>query len=194
MIKKAHLEAASLCTAKNDIIYYLNGVNIEVLNNHIVTLTATNGHYLSCHNSDCINETGERFSLIIPTDTIKAAIKSADRKSVMIEIEKLDDTRYMLGNQIFTPIDGKFPDYKRVIPSAFDVTEMVYYNYDYLALGQKVILKATGCDKPMLYQNGSSASVMVAPNDNSFIFVVMPLKIDLDKRFTGFQFPPESEV
>lgn len=52
------------------------------------------------------------YELIIPADVVKTISKKA--KTVVLE--SLSDGRYMLESKVFSAVDGKFPDYRRVIP------------------------------------------------------------------------------
>lgn len=115
---KALLERTAFAMAQQDVRYYLNGLLLEIDEGYLRTV-ATDGHRLSL--SDILMETGwsQLQQVIIP------------RKGVM-ELERLlesnaEEARIRvstnhivvdLPNLRFTSklIDGRFPDYQRVIP------------------------------------------------------------------------------
>lgn len=119
---KRMLDATSFAMAHQDVRYYLNGMLFELSNNHIRTV-ATDGHRLAMAGLKTKEPTGVEKQVIIP------------RKGVVELGRLLSDTeeeiRIAMGeNHIFSSIgaykftskliDGKFPDYNRVIPKGGD--------------------------------------------------------------------------
>ena len=129
-----HLRAVSLFSAVKDIGSYLNGVYCEVTDS-AVRLVATDGRTLALthtpHASD--DEKPTPCSFIIPSDTVKQVLKAAGKHDGTAFISPPDGVWIVpnekpftvkVGNTAlyFTPIDGKFPDYRRVIPKTCDGT------------------------------------------------------------------------
>lgn len=147
LLNKGHLAAALTHVADNDIRYFLNGVLFEVCADGSVHLVATDGHRLFAGlvcRLDGSNPDEQKgpFSLIIPSDTVKAAIKGAGRfKDIMLSA--MPDGRYMLGDTVFIPVDGKFPDWRRVRPDFSATTNTVQtpgqFNWQYLADANKAL-------------------------------------------------------
>lgn len=196
-LKKSTLEAALLCAAVNDVRYYLKGAQVEILSdagNWQIITTATDGHclfnkidYLS--GDEPFNEMPEgAINFIIPIDAIKAAIKNADKKAQYLTLEYSND-KYILENVIFTPIDGRFPDYRRVIPLTLD-GNIQQFNWEYLVKGNKALNLSRGTKNANfeLKHNSTGASIM-QDYDNLAIFCVMALRIDNSRPYTVYTIP-----
>lgn len=118
---KAHLAAPLHCAPKKDVRYYLVGVLLEVTPTGDIHLVSTDGNCLFAGRVAAaeVQWTGEAqrgpWSLIIPRDTVAAALKECKGT---VTLAALPDGRYTLGSQVFAPIDGKYPDWRRVSPSA----------------------------------------------------------------------------
>jgi DNA polymerase-3 subunit beta len=200
-LKKSTLEAALLCAAVNDVRYYLKGAQIEILNDsgiwQVIT-TATDGHVLF-NKIDYLTDT-EPFNkvpesavnFVIPNDAIKAAIKNADKKARFLTLE-YSNNKYILENVIFTPIDGKYPDYRRVIPLTLD-GNIQQFNYEYLVKGNKTlnISRGTKLENFELKHNSAGASVM-QDYENLAIFCVMALIVDNAAPYTVYTIPTPQE-
>ena len=97
------LKAAILCASSEETRYYLRGVHLAT-SGHMVT---TDGHRLFCAKlAEAVSQ-----DVIIPLDTVKAALKLAPKKAAVIELNG-----NTLGGVVFTPVDGTFPDWRRAIP------------------------------------------------------------------------------
>ena len=183
-IYRTKLKAASRFMAVQDIRFYLNGVLIE--SNDVQTrIVATDGHTLFAGFDDAKGDNVGSFAGIMPAETVKAILswkapyKSAnDAPVVLTTCDDLagEHRAEWCGNVcIFRLIDGKFPDYTRVIPQA--VSGLAgNYNPDYLAR-----CKAAGIDMgaPKMYginltQNGDGAA-LVTFSAQAFA-VIMPMR------------------
>lgn len=115
--------------------------------------------------------------VIVPAEVVAIAVKMpAD--FVVLECEA---GRWSLAGIPFVPVDGKFPDYRRVIPTAWSGAAG---NYD-PALVQKFVkagkaLKLKGA--PLVRQNGEHGAALVHfyASDN-FVGVLMPLRMFTEK-------------
>ncbi len=114
---KALLKQVEFAMAQQDIRYYLNGLLIEVTDKSL-NVVGTDGHRLS-YTSTTLDESFEKQDLILPRKTVIELIKLLDDSEEEIEIE-LGKTQvnFSFGSikLISKVIDGKFPDYNRVIP------------------------------------------------------------------------------
>ena len=111
------LKGLDLLAAKGDIRYYLNGVNVE-FSESCTRLVATNGHILGIENlTQNLLNTGAG-SLIIPSDIIKA-LKPVSKNADIVQIKQIDAGHWEIDNYgtkiTFCVIEGKFPDYARVV-------------------------------------------------------------------------------
>lgn len=111
------LSQVSFCMAMEDIRYFLNGVLFKVSGNKLFVV-ATDGHRLGANLLELENDYTEH-EIIIPRKAVMELIKLIDHDNGNINIE-------IIGNQVIfkfsnislisKSIDGKFPDYDRVIP------------------------------------------------------------------------------
>ena len=115
--------------AQQDIRYYLNGLLLEV-NENKLNIVGTDGHRLS-FTSTTLNQSYEKTEVILPRKTVVELIKLLNDSENEVNIElsagqvnfSFDEIRL-----ISKVIDGKFPDYHRVIPvghqNTFSVNRM----------------------------------------------------------------------
>ena len=103
--------------AQQDIRYYLNGLLLEV-NDNKLNIVGTDGHRLS-FTSTMLNQSYEKTDVIIPRKTVIELIKLLDDSEDEISIEiNTGQVNFSFADikLISKVIDGKFPDYHRVIP------------------------------------------------------------------------------
>ena len=174
------LKGLDLLSAKGDIRYYLNGVNVEFSEN-CTRLVATNGHILGIENlTQNLLNTGAG-SLIIPSDIIKA-LKPVSKNADIVQIKQIDAGDWEIDNYgvkiTFTAIEGKFPDYARVVSGAMTNGAAAQYNADYLATFLKAAKLLTGAKTPdiEIMQNGQGAALINILGLASFIGVIMPTR------------------
>lgn len=117
------LKAVAHAMADRDIRYYLNGVLIEC-NGSQTRLVATDGYRLHAVVQETTALTVEPVSFIIPADMVKLCIKAKQPRGTKEDaviyltfdagkIEaRLPDGTSIMG----AAVDGKFPDYGRLIP------------------------------------------------------------------------------
>ena len=114
------LENTQFAMAQQDVRYYLNGMLWEVDRNRFVTV-ATDGHRLA-FNRASTNVTGNA-QVIVPRKAIlelsRLLADVTDDVSVVLSANQL---RVKAADYIFTSklIDGRFPDYEKVIPQQGD--------------------------------------------------------------------------
>jgi len=124
---KTILEKTAFSMAHQDVRYYLNGMLIEIGNSAIKSI-ATDGHRLAVYQSEFKEQIPDNRSFLIPR---KAVMELGRLLNSTDELVKVDVTgslaRFNFGGTIFTTklIDGKFPDYERVIPKNCDKTAVI---------------------------------------------------------------------
>jgi DNA polymerase-3 subunit beta len=109
--------------AQQDIRYYLNGLLFEVNGNRL-NVVGTDGHRLSFTSTE-LAQTYEKQELILPRKTILELIKLLDDSDdeVSIEVSANQANFAFSGIRLISKvIDGKFPDYTRVIPVGYQNT------------------------------------------------------------------------
>lgn len=156
------LKAVSLFMAKNAVRYYLNGLFVE-MKNGVLRIVATDGHGLSvgyCGRYELPDQ-----SLTIPRDIVDLACKIKSINTY-IDLEK----RTIAGIN-FTPVDGVFPDYRRVIPDKV-TGETAYYAPEYLVKADKAgQLIQKGKFAHLVTMNGQNTGVLHVEN---LMVLVMP--------------------
>lgn len=115
---KAMLQLVQYAMAQQDIRYYLNGL-LVVVEKGTLTMVATDGHRLAYVTSS-IESGQEKAELIVPRKAVLELVKLLADSDEPLSM-RLSDTqvRFMFGgiDLVSKVIDGKFPDYGRVIPA-----------------------------------------------------------------------------
>jgi len=137
-IKLLHLlKASSFAMAQQDVRYYLNGMLWEIDEKEF-KVVSTDGHRmavaLTSMESSIIGEgENEPKKLIVPRKAILELLRLLDDAEDEINIEigrqhiRLLDSKYSFTSKL---IDGRFPEYKRVIPQAGD--KKIFFNREQL--------------------------------------------------------------
>ncbi len=118
---KTLLERVQFAMAQQDVRYYLNGALLQVVGNQL-TVVATDGHRLS-YTMELLPEYHEKIEAIIPRKTIFELIKLLSPTDEMVRMTlRSNQVEFLFGNieLLSKVIDGKFPDYNRVIPSNYN--------------------------------------------------------------------------
>ena len=114
---KALLHSVQYAMAQQDVRYYLNGVLLIVEGKQLKAV-ATDGHRLA-YNATSINTEYEKQEIILPRKAVVELCKLLNDSDDKVEIEfsqqqvKADFSGITLITKV---IEGKFPDYERVIP------------------------------------------------------------------------------
>ncbi len=114
---KALLKQVDFAMAQQDIRYYLNGLLIEVKEKNI-NIVGTDGHRLSFTSAELETPT-KPAQVIVPRKTIVELVKLLGDTNDPVEISFSNNQVNFKFNDIdliTKVIDGKFPDYSRVIP------------------------------------------------------------------------------
>jgi DNA polymerase-3 subunit beta len=114
---KRLLQLVQFAMASQDIRYYLNGM-LLVLEGKSLRVVATDGHRLSYAETQLDSE-AEAREVIIPRKTVMELSKllSDGDEPVELRIGANQVTITLPGTELVTKVvDGKFPDYQRVIP------------------------------------------------------------------------------
>ncbi len=106
--------------AQQDIRYYLNGLLLVVEGNKVIAV-ATDGHRLA-FSQITLDQEFERQEVIIPRKTIIELQRLLEDNDDLVALEIApNQIRLTFGEVelISKLVEGKFPDYKRVIPSGY---------------------------------------------------------------------------
>ena len=117
--KLKHLfDKTAFAMAQQDVRYYLNGILLE-LTAEKIRLVATDGHRLALSETELDTGVEADKQLIIPRKAVLELgrlLDSSDKEATCVLSQ--NHMRVETGTLVFTTklIDGKFPDYQRVIP------------------------------------------------------------------------------
>ncbi len=118
IVFKKLLKQVEFEMAQQDIRYYLNGLLLEVIENNL-NIIGTDGHRLS-FTSAKLNQSYDKTDVIVPRKTVIKLIKLLNDSDEEVTIEIGAGQINFTFNEIrliSKIIDGKFPDYNRVIPT-----------------------------------------------------------------------------
>ena len=115
---KALLEDTMFSMAQQDVRYYLNGLLLELEKNSLRAV-ATDGHRLALKEIKAKTGIEEAQQIIIPRKGVIELIRLLDGEDENVSVEVSQNHIRVSKDRVqFTSklIDGKFPDYQRVIP------------------------------------------------------------------------------
>lgn len=118
---KRMLQLVQYAMAQQDIRYYLNGLLILV-DAKKLTLVATDGHRLA-HIATSLEESHQRTEVIMPRKAVLELVKLLDDTEEHVELQiQQNQVRCRFGDVdlVSKVVDGKFPDFTRVIPTSGD--------------------------------------------------------------------------
>ncbi len=110
--------------ALQDVRYYLNGLLLELEGNEI-RFVATDGHRLAYARHTMQEEYGEKKQVIIPRKAVQELMRLLDDSDEAVTVHiGTNHLQFTLGEVSMTTklIDGRYPDYDRVIPKEGDRT------------------------------------------------------------------------
>jgi hypothetical protein len=181
-LKTSVLRAALICAAKKDLRYYLQGVCVSFNHPKVAMVYGTDGHILFAGQSPIVCPVAPDnfgFSIIIPSDTIKAI----DKKSEFIDLETIEGgakNYYLLGNARFQAIDARYPDISRVVPArdAFSELKPSYFDPALIVKGNEALAMYYGSKKgkvfPLLSRGDYSG--VIHNDQNDALVVIMPMR------------------
>ncbi len=112
------IHRVSYAMASSDVRYFLNGMLLDVSEQKIAGV-ATDGHRLAHSCYELASQTDAVGQFIIPRKAVDELLKLLENEAAPVHLQlSHNHLRVELGSMIFTTklIDGKFPDYERVIP------------------------------------------------------------------------------
>ncbi|MEX0960929.1 MAG: DNA polymerase III subunit beta [Burkholderiales bacterium] len=114
------LQLVQYAMAQQDIRYYLNGL-LVLIEKDSLTLVATDGHRLA-YVSTKLDQEYPHAEVIVPRKAILELVKLLSDVEETVELDILQNQvrfRFSGINLISKVVDGKFPDYTRVIPTNY---------------------------------------------------------------------------
>ncbi|MBO5658344.1 MAG: DNA polymerase III subunit beta [Duodenibacillus sp.] len=116
------MQMVHFAMAQQDIRFYLNGL-LLVAGDGFIRAVATDGHRLACCDAECDMHFSETIEAILPRKTVLQLMKLLPDSDDPVKIRLgASQACFEFGDIEFLTklIDGKFPDYTRVIPTGND--------------------------------------------------------------------------
>ncbi|MHB8622448.1 MAG: DNA polymerase III subunit beta [Sulfuricaulis sp.] len=117
---KALFEQTNFCMAQQDVRYYLNGLLLE-LSETKLRAVATDGHRMALSEIDLEKGSKGDRQVIVPRKGVQEMMRLLSDSADIVEVKfGMNHLRAQTGDLIFTSklIDGRYPDYTKVIPQA----------------------------------------------------------------------------
>jgi hypothetical protein len=184
------LKAALQCVSKEETRYYLNGVCVTADCSGDIFMVATDGHALFAYRQQDHKHGNLAGTWIIPADIVaklklpshKAKNRAAYEYATLTDVGggyinlkcNADET-----STSFKPIDGSFPDWRRVVPDCVDQDDNakeqdIQFDPELLAKVWKAGEILDGL-KPNMARNGGGPALIHYQDENAFA-VVMPMR------------------
>ncbi|WP_126452039.1 DNA polymerase III subunit beta [Sulfuriflexus mobilis] len=119
---KSLIDHTAFAMAQQDVRYYLNGLMLE-LDEGVLRSVATDGHRLAMCEQEADLEGGNARQIILPRKGVTELARLLEEDDTRVKLEVGNNhLRLSINELIFTSklIDGKFPDYQRVLPQKPD--------------------------------------------------------------------------
>lgn len=167
-IKTELLRAALVCAASSEARYYLNGIYVDPAG----FLVSIDGHRLFCAKIEVEPNSFEGW--IIPRDAAKRALAGYKSPEIEISPERVGDISCR-------PIDGTFPDWRRVVPQEM-CGEVAQFNPAYIAdMGKigEILAGRKSKDQGLtahIHHNGEGLAGVTFPGHDGVYGVLMPIR------------------
>lgn len=207
-----HLLACLAFAADEDIRYYLNGVCIETTESGVGYMVATDGHrMLVCEIPELEKEHHRNAQYIIPKEALHVLKGHASREIFLpgeqgegIWVSKLAhdliDTLFQVKDGHCeltfealtfrcTLIEGKFPKWRKVIPTEFDGIGCRFntdYMHDLSKVGELLFGKTSIYKFPCMLHNSASSQVLAVWDREGVFALTMAMKQDEMKSSPGW--------
>ena len=115
---KSLLEKTQFCMANQDVRYYLNGLLLEIGGQEIRAV-ATDGHRMAMSSAKLVENAKQDWQAIIPRKGVIEIIRFLEDEGQNVTMRLgTNHAQFEMGEVVFTSklIDGRFPDYNKVIP------------------------------------------------------------------------------
>ncbi len=185
---KKMMEKTSFAMANQDVRYYLNGLLFDFSGSQLRAI-ATDGHRLAiCDLESSINIAGDR-QLIVPRKGVMelSRMLSGDADEVTLAIGR-NHIRLVKGNTTFTSklIDGRFPDYKAVVPVGADKQMLVDKATFIQALQRAAILSNEKYKGVRLEAAGSTIKIVAHNPQHEEAIEEIEAEFNFDRLAVGF--------
>lgn len=119
-VLKSALEKTIFAMAIQDVRYYLNGLLLEV-GAGLLRTVSSDGHRLALYQEAVESAEGELRQIIIPRKGVLELYRLLDSQDALVNLQiSSNNVRFLMGELSFSAklIEGRFPDFQRVMPTA----------------------------------------------------------------------------
>lgn len=184
---KRLLQLVQFAMAQQDIRYYLNGM-LLVLDGNALRVVATDGHRLSFAETTLETNVPKK-EVIIPRKTVielSKLLQDSD-EAVTLRVGDNQITIELAGTKLVSKIvDGKFPDYQRVIPVGHDKHLVIKRQLGVQALQRAAILSNEKFRGVRLVMGVNSLNVVCNNNEQEEAQEEIEAKYDYEALDIGF--------
>ena len=185
---KKMMDKTSFAMANQDVRYYLNGLLFDFAGQQLRAI-ATDGHRLAiCDLESSIDITSDR-QLIVPRKGVMelSRMLSGDEDEVTLAIGR-NHIRLVKGDTTFTSklIDGRFPDYKAVVPVGADKQMLVDKATFIQALQRAAILSNEKYKGVKLEAAGSTIKIVAHNPQHEEAVEEIEAELNFDRLAVGF--------
>ena len=185
---KKMMDKTSFAMANQDVRYYLNGLLFDFAGQQLRAI-ATDGHRLAiCDLESSIDITSDR-QLIVPRKGVMelSRMLSGDEDEVTLAIGR-NHVRLVKGDTTFTSklIDGRFPDYKAVVPVGADKQMLVDKATFIHALQRAAILSNEKYKGVKLEATGSTIKIVAHNPQHEEAVEEIEAELNFDRLAVGF--------
>ncbi|MGL6260521.1 DNA polymerase III subunit beta [Vibrio sp. WXL210] len=116
---KGLIDKTQFSMANQDVRYYLNGMLFEI-DGTTLRSVATDGHRMAVAQTE-LAKAGDNQQIILPRKGVLELVKLLDAPEQQVELQiGSSNLRAEVNNFVFTSklVDGRFPDYRRVLPQS----------------------------------------------------------------------------
>ncbi len=185
---KKMMDKTSFAMANQDVRYYLNGLLFD-FNDQQLRAIATDGHRLAICDLDSSIEISSDRQLIVPRKGVLelSRMLASDGEEVTLAIGR-NHIRLVKGDTTFTSklIDGRFPDYKAVIPVGADKQMLVDKNTFIQALQRAAILSNEKYKGVRLEAAGSTIKIVAHNPQHEEAVEEIEAEFNFDRLAVGF--------
>ena len=185
---KRMIDKTSFAMANQDVRYYLNGLLFDFSGKQLIAI-ATDGHRLAiCDLESDIDISSDR-QLIVPRKGVLelSRMLTGDEDEVTLAIGR-NHIRLVRGNTTFTSklIDGRFPDYKAVVPVGADKQMLVDKSLFIHALQRAAILSNEKYKGVRLESSGSTIKIIAHNPLHEEAVEEIEAELNFDRLAVGF--------
>lgn len=168
-IPTAMLKSALICASTEQARYYLCGVYVDPKG----FIVSTDGHRAFVGKID-LTDVPAFDGWIIPSDAVKRALTGYKADTITIAPDRV-------GAILCQPIDGFYPDWRRILPNADGLTgETAQFNPAYIAdmgkIGVTLRGKRKGSLDAHIHHNGEGPAAITFPEIDNAFAVLMPIR------------------